>query len=408
MRTNTIDTIKTTEISQKDIAIDDINDNSNEQSHNDTIAKAFNINFNGTTRQYFSLWYSNLFLTIISCGIFSPWAKVRKNRFFYGNTQINDANFEYDANPLNILIIRIILISILLASSYFVGADQNLQSIENICILLIIPFLIIRGLSFNARFSSYRQVRFKFEKHTLLLYLHILPFLIIAIFGLTILSSWNDLNIDINLPFDQSLQQLTIYTLLFLSVILFVLLVYLVRYFFYFKVQNHHWGSLNFQYKQPHLITMFSIYLTSLLLIFAGFFVISSSDIANLEVHHTLFIVWFILLFIIIKIYFSIAHFKIFWGNIFFEDGHFSVQFSIWKYITRVGLPNFFIILFSCGTLYPWTAIRRTRFLAKHVSIITTQKTLNSILQKNTLKENAMGDEFVADQGIDFDIGLVP
>jgi uncharacterized membrane protein YjgN (DUF898 family) len=64
--------------------------------------------FGGNATEYFGIWIVNLFLTVITLGIYSAWAKVRRKRYFYGNTWLADSNFEYHGNPVAILKGRII------------------------------------------------------------------------------------------------------------------------------------------------------------------------------------------------------------------------------------------------------------------------------------------------------------
>ena len=59
--------------------------------------------FTGDASEYFGIWIVNLFLSIVTLGIYSPWAKVRKKRYFYGHTWVADSNFEYHGNPIAIL-----------------------------------------------------------------------------------------------------------------------------------------------------------------------------------------------------------------------------------------------------------------------------------------------------------------
>ena len=55
--------------------------------------------FTGTAGSYFRIWIVNLFLSLITLGIYSAWAKVRKKRYLYGHTWVADANFEYHGQP---------------------------------------------------------------------------------------------------------------------------------------------------------------------------------------------------------------------------------------------------------------------------------------------------------------------
>ena len=44
------------------------------------------IKFHGDGGNYFAIWLVNIFLSVITLGIYSAWAKVRTYRYFYGNT----------------------------------------------------------------------------------------------------------------------------------------------------------------------------------------------------------------------------------------------------------------------------------------------------------------------------------
>ena len=56
--------------------------------------------FTGRAGEYFGIWFVNLLLSIVTLGIYSAWAKVRTERYFYGNTSLAGANFEYLASPI--------------------------------------------------------------------------------------------------------------------------------------------------------------------------------------------------------------------------------------------------------------------------------------------------------------------
>src|SRR5258706_8822062 len=75
--------------------------------------------FHGNAREYFRIWIVNLALSIATIGVFSAWAKVRRERYFYGNTWVAGAPFEYLADPINILKGRLIAVSLLIAYVLF-------------------------------------------------------------------------------------------------------------------------------------------------------------------------------------------------------------------------------------------------------------------------------------------------
>ena len=61
------------------------------------------LEFRGNGREYFQVWIVNLCLTLVTLGIFSAWAKVRKKRYFYSNLILDGTPFQYLASPIPIL-----------------------------------------------------------------------------------------------------------------------------------------------------------------------------------------------------------------------------------------------------------------------------------------------------------------
>lgn len=47
------------------------------------------IEFTATGSEYFRIWIVNLLLILVTLGIYLPWAKVRKLKYFYSNTWVD-------------------------------------------------------------------------------------------------------------------------------------------------------------------------------------------------------------------------------------------------------------------------------------------------------------------------------
>jgi uncharacterized membrane protein YjgN (DUF898 family) len=117
--------------------------------------------FTGNAAEYFRIWIVNIFLSIITLGIYSAWAKVRKLRYLYGNTNLDGAAFEYTADPLKILKGRVIAV---VALAIF-GSSQAipvLYIILAILIFLAVPWLVVKSRMFNLANTRHRNVRFNF------------------------------------------------------------------------------------------------------------------------------------------------------------------------------------------------------------------------------------------------------
>jgi uncharacterized membrane protein YjgN (DUF898 family) len=119
--------------------------------------------FTGQWQEYFKIWIVNVLLTIVTLGVYAAWAKVRKKRYFYANTQLFGHAFEYLADPKRILIGNIIVVALFLAYTFSGAISLMIQLPFMVLIALIIPWFICRSLAFNARNSSWRGLRFRFS-----------------------------------------------------------------------------------------------------------------------------------------------------------------------------------------------------------------------------------------------------
>ncbi|HEX4857931.1 MAG TPA: YjgN family protein [Usitatibacteraceae bacterium] len=140
--------------------------------------------FTGSGAEYFGIWIVNLFLTVLTLGIYSAWAKVRKKRYFYGHTWVAGANFEYHADPIAILKGRLIAFVAFAAYSAASYASPRLGQALFAALVLVAPWFIARSFAFNARYSSYRNLRFRNVTATRDVLLAVWPFLLGAVAAL--------------------------------------------------------------------------------------------------------------------------------------------------------------------------------------------------------------------------------
>ena len=119
--------------------------------------------FHASGGEYFRIWIVNLLLTVVTLGIYSAWAKVRRNQYFYSSTELAGSSFEYHGNPIAILKGRIV--AALLFGGYNVALRYSPLVGGCVALLLaaVLPWLSWKSMQFRLYNTSYRGVRFGFK-----------------------------------------------------------------------------------------------------------------------------------------------------------------------------------------------------------------------------------------------------
>src|SRR3954463_11642112 len=104
------------------------------------VEERYPVEFSGAAGEYFRIWIVNLALTIVTLGIYSAWAKVRKKRYFYAHTRIADEGFEYRGNPVAILKGRIVAVALLAAYSIAGQVSPVAQGVLALLFAIVFPW----------------------------------------------------------------------------------------------------------------------------------------------------------------------------------------------------------------------------------------------------------------------------
>ena len=121
------------------------------------------LHFSGKGSEYFKIWIVNVLLTIITIGIYYPWAKVRNRRYFYANTNLANRNFEYHATGKQLLLGFLIGVFLFSVYTFVTQIAPQFAGIFMLLFMLILPWLIWRSLMFNMRVTSFSNVHFSFK-----------------------------------------------------------------------------------------------------------------------------------------------------------------------------------------------------------------------------------------------------
>jgi uncharacterized membrane protein YjgN (DUF898 family) len=120
--------------------------------------------FHGRAEEFFRIWIVNTLLTLLTCGVFFAWAKVRKRRYLRGSTELLGHRFDYRADPLRLLLGHGVVLCLVLGYSLF-GVVYPAVRFGVIGLgVILLPWIVVRSMSFNAHNTVYRGLHFRFNR----------------------------------------------------------------------------------------------------------------------------------------------------------------------------------------------------------------------------------------------------
>ena len=333
--------------------------------------------FSGSGGEYFRIWIVNICLTIVTLGIYSAWAKVRTKQYFYGNTKLDGTSFRYHAKPTRILIGRLIAVAVF---GLYMGAGM-INPFLGLAVLgalmVAMPWVINRSLAFNARMSSWREIRFAFQgsygESFLAFFLY--PFLVPFSLGLA-------------LPFSLSRQEACI-------------------------VNNSKFGTTGFRfsgtastYYKPALVTVIgSVAVMVFGIIFAailGVAISGESGESTEAVGSILGLLPFIG-FILVGAYVRAFLFRAKFQNSSLSSFRFGSGLKTREFLA-VFLGNTVLVVLTLGLFLPWAKVRMARCLVNSLTV-RGQADTGEFIQAE--KENVSAAGEAIGEAFDFDIAPV-
>ena len=314
------------------------------------------VEFRGTAKEYFGIWIVNVLLSIVTIGIYGAWAKVRDKKYFYGNTFIDEQSFSYHARGLQIFIGRAIVFGALFALSASQLVSIGLYLVLLVVFLGFLPWLVCRALLFNARVSSYRNVRFNFDGK----------------YGGAFVSYFL-------LPFA------SVFTAYFLSPVV-------TQNQQDFTINNHKYGNRAFSFRSD-MGPYFSAYFIALAIGFVLLIAVSTlvfgamaggsalAELGNIDPNDPQAMAMLYLGAIAVYVAFFIGIVPAFlfyrarmrnlaYNNMILDDRHrFRSEVRARDYI-GIALSNAVVVLLTIGFMMPWARVRMARYLASKTTLI--------------------------------------
>lgn len=345
--------------------------------------ETFRMSFTGTAGEYFRIWIVNLCLTIVTLGIYLPWAIVRQRKYLYANTWLGEDSFGFHANPVALL--KGYLIVFAGAILYSAGAYFNpwISIAVFLVFLALFPFLVWNAIRFRSRNSSYRNIRFHFQGTLGVAYQRYLLWPILIAFSLGLLAPY----------------------------VAFLKRDYLLNHL-YFGNQGLHFRGEGGKFYPPYLIA-FGIGVAAYFLLFAIIMIPAllgpasgiPDDVGAILVLIAMALGYLLLLFaaVLAKVLIFVQIQNYVWPvtNL---GGHttFRSEYQLGD-LLKIEVTNGLAIFFTLGLALPWATIRRRKYVIEHLLVTLDEQELETVIQSSQGEEAALGD--AAADYLDFDIG---
>lgn len=333
--------------------------------------------FTGSASEYFGIWIVNVLLTILTLGIYSAWAKVRRKRYFYGNTVLLGRTFEYHAKGLQIFIGRVIVIVALIAINILSIIHPLFALATWLVIVIGLPWIIKRSLRFNARVTSYRNVRFDFVGSTGGAFVAVTLGGIVAFLSVGVLAPLAS------------------------------------RWLWRYILNNLRYGDRSFS-SEPRLGALYRIWLLPFLLFVLGGMIVGVIIAAALEMERggsediggfAFFMVF--LPYVVVLIYgLAVLVYRTGVRNVVLSAALLDGRHELLSDIPRlryawIAASNILVTVLTLGLMRPWAAVRMARFTNEHTGIRINGDP-GEVMSQIEASGSAISAEYVDMEGFDF------
>lgn len=365
--------------------------------------------FTGTGAEYFRIWVVNLLLTIVTLGIYSAWAKVRRLQYFYRNTRLAGATFDYHGNPQAILKGRILAFTLIAAYKISSGISTVATVVVALILLALLPWLLARAFRFKMVNSSYRGLRFNFQGTVKQAYRTLILFPVVL--GLLALFVWSVVE-----SFSSRMNSFSMLLIIALALLALAGTVPLAHYFLkHFQVDHAYFGQTPF-FIDIHIKDFFKVYAKTF-----GWLMLGSTSVAIFSLltrslyqmlANTLFGWLFTILYSTMSAYIFYMLARAFWEsrlqNLIWNhteiaynrfDSHVSARHLLWIHVS-----NLFLITLTLGLYKPFAVVRLLKFKLENIHLLPSGNLEEFLADQSINDAGAVGQE--AGDFFDIDIAL--
>ena len=162
--------------------------------------QSYNLQFLGSGKEWFKIIIINWLLTVLTLGIYYPWARAKSLRYIYGKTVLNNEHFHFSGTGKEMFrgFIKVILgYVLLLIVFFFLNLINPILAVIllYLAILFFIPFAIHGSFKYKMSRTSYRGIRFGYRGDRKEFILNFIKWIFLTIITLGIYSFWMDMQV---------------------------------------------------------------------------------------------------------------------------------------------------------------------------------------------------------------------
>ena len=366
------------------------------------------IEFTGSGSEYFRIWIVNLLLILVTLGLYFPWAKARRLRYFYGNTLVAGEPLGFHGNPRTMFkgYALIGLLFILYSAAGQFSVEAGLVAL--VIVVAIAPALLQASMQFRLTNTSWRGLRFSFRGSLADAYRAALPALLpaaafavvlAAALGVAAPSGW-----QVFLPLVPTLAAFAVLPWLFWK-----LKQYQHNHYALATLQTTFTASVGSFYRLLFKVIGVALLVFTLpvALLFAGVFSIRGS-LGNQGPGATaalslLPLVAMFGVFAVVKPYVSSRLQNLVWTRTSNTSLHFLSDLRFYP-LLWLTLKNWLLIILTLGLYWPFAAVAQTRLRLEAVAVRTRESPDLLVSQMRAVGGDAAGE--AAGDLFGLDIGL--
>lgn len=388
---------------------------------------AYRLRFSGTGGEYFRVWIVNVLLSIVTLGLYTPWARRRTARWFYDHTLVADSPLEFTA-PLRKMVFSFILFA-LLYIAYQIAAETGQETMVLFFIVAaaaLAPYIWGSAMRFRLASTRWRGLQLHFAAGWKDVYLASWPIFVMAALWIAISFGLEMLAADAGAPpvrkprgVQFPVVSAPMWGLIALGVV--VSLLCIIRVEFNYKsllVLRAGIGRQHGRWK-PVYSDFVRIWAATVAVLLAGIALILALGAGALYTLQTLFSnargpAMFVLILVTVlavflglilvsapaRAYREARMFKLIWSNVGLSQiARFKCDLKHWPFV-RLRLKNLLLTLLTLGFYRPFARVSEYRMKADSVTL-HVKGGLDQLVGELVQQQEGLGDALADAAGLD-------